>query len=93
MISGDLIECFENSVKRSRKKFDFEGSIAITASAVFARYYALQHSVPSLDSRPKGARTREIVNGLASFPDRAGNIDAIIRMIISPNLIVCEVIV
>jgi hypothetical protein len=60
--------------------------------AVFARYYALQHSVPSLDSRPKGTRAKEIVNGLASFPDRAPNIDAIIQVISSPNRIVCEVI-
>jgi hypothetical protein len=93
MFSRDLIECFENSVKGSREKFDFEGAIVITAPAVLSRYYALHHSVPSLDSRPKRVGTREIVNGFASFPDRAPNIDAIIPVITSLNLIVCEVIV
>jgi hypothetical protein len=79
----------------SRKKFAFEGPIAITAPADFARSdlsYALDHSVPSPNSHPPGTGTRQIVNGFASFPDRAPNIEATIHVITSPNLIVCEVI-
>jgi hypothetical protein len=45
----------------SRNKFDFEGSIAITAPADFATYdlsYALQHSViPTSARSPIGRKT------------------------------------
>jgi hypothetical protein len=91
-----LSEFIETAVKGSLEKFEFEGSIATTAAADFARHQlssALQHSVPSLNSHPKGTGTREIVNGFASFPGRAPNTEAVIRVITSPKLIVCEVIV
>jgi hypothetical protein len=92
IFSWDFEEFFENPVSRSRKKFDFEPSIAITAPVIFATYYALQHSVTVLGRHPKVTRTREIVDGFASFPDRAPNLKAIIQVITSPALIVCEVI-
>jgi hypothetical protein len=78
--SNFLSEFIETSVKGCLEKFEFEGPIATTAKADFARHRlssALQHSVPSLNSHPTGTGTREIVNGFASFPDKAPNTEAV----------------